>query len=103
MNGHFAILQGGEFSLVIVDKDDVVTQVCETSSCNQSNITRTYNSDSHRVFLSELQGNGSFDEQTEPYANDFTNCILPECSLALKNSSNLHVCVRNGNLDRTIG
>ena len=47
MNGNFAVPQRSQFLLVVVDQDDVVTEIGETSACDQSYISRTDDSNPH--------------------------------------------------------
>ena len=51
MDGNLAILQRGQFLLIVVHENDIVSEVGKTSARHQSYVSRTYNRDPHVLKL----------------------------------------------------
>ena len=52
VDGDFAAFQRRQFLLIVVDQDDIVSEISETGACDQSNVPRTHNGDAHRIYSS---------------------------------------------------
>jgi hypothetical protein len=42
-----AVFQSGELALIVIDKNDVMTEVGEAGACDQPDVSGTNNSDPH--------------------------------------------------------
>ena len=47
VDGNLAVLERGQFALIIVDENDVVAEVGEAGACNQPHVSGTNDSDAH--------------------------------------------------------
>jgi hypothetical protein len=45
--GNLPVAEGGEFSLIVVDEDDVMSEVGEACPCDQAYVSRTHYGNLH--------------------------------------------------------